>query len=350
MAKFSNVGLRNYIDKTRARKDAREEAIMNIYAKHGGIGLRKIFGSDYRKPDQTVDALNMDDIDTDDIKYSSSKAESQALKLKEYGMSNEALARFAASGDPTVFERLLKIVNNQRKLYEGEGLTMPEEIIAQVVEEATISGPASSGRINIPAIEKYIKGKLDPLYKGILEQQDVTAGSVTLFEPTFVEYAGQDKISQLLKNAGKDYNAKSDIELGVLNKIANEIDAEIKDGNERLNSSIIRTNIAQRIAEITEIKKLGEEGKAVRFAQLYGNSFIKDFIERYPTYRKEDFPSIFVRGFDVVPLMPSMEVAAMLVAQGVLRIGSTIRLPYDFTTPNGDLIKAGDPINLIGSK
>ena len=187
MAKFSNVGLRNYIDKTRARKDAREEAIMSIYAKHGGIGLRKIFGSDYRKPDQTVDALNMDDIDTDDIKYSSSKAQSQALALKKYGMSDEALARFASSGDPTVFERLLKIVNNQRKLYEGEGLTMPEEIIAQVVEEATISGPASSGRINIPAIESYIKGKLDPLYKGILEQQDVTAGSVTLFEPTFVE-------------------------------------------------------------------------------------------------------------------------------------------------------------------
>ena len=181
MAKFSNVGLRNYIDKTRARKDAREEAIMSIYAKHGGIGLRNIFGSDYRKPDQTADALNMDDIDTDDIKYSSSKAQSQALALKKYGMSDEALARFASSGDPTVFERLLKIVNNQRKLYEGEGLTMPEEIIAQVVEESTISGPASSGRINIPAIEKYIQGKLDPLYKGILEQQDVTAGSVTLF-------------------------------------------------------------------------------------------------------------------------------------------------------------------------
>tara|TARA_E500000305_G_C3940892_1_gene197440 strand:- start:40 stop:360 length:321 start_codon:yes stop_codon:yes gene_type:complete len=106
MAKFSNVGLRNYIDKTRARKDAREEAIMSIYAKHGGIGLRKIFGSDYRKPDQTADALNMDDIDTDDIRYSSSKAQSQALALKKYGMSDEALARFASSGDPTVFERL----------------------------------------------------------------------------------------------------------------------------------------------------------------------------------------------------------------------------------------------------
>lgn len=355
MAKFSNVGLRNYIDKTRARKDAREEAIMSIYAKHGGIGLRKIFGSDYRKPDQTVDALNMNDIDTDnidmgDIKYSSSKAESQALKLKEYGMSNEALARFAASGDPTVFERLLKIVNNQRKLYEGEGLKMPEEIIAQVVEESTISGPASSGRINIPAIESYIKGKLDPLYKGILEQQDAPAGAVTLFEPTFVEYAGQDKISQLLKNAAKDYSAKSDIEFSVLTKISNNIDAEIKDGNERPNSSTIKTTIAQRISEIAEIRKLGEEGKAVRFAQLYGNSFIKDFLERNPTYRKEDFPSVFVRGFDIVPLVPSIEVAAMLVKQGVLRVGSTVRLPYDFTTPTGELIKAGDPINLIGSK
>ena len=102
--------------------------------------------------------------------------------------------------------------------------------------------------------------------------------------------------------------------------------------------------------QIAEIRKLGEEGKAVRFAQLYGNSFIKDFLERNPTYRKEDFPSVFVRGFDIVPLVPSIEVAAMLVKQGVLRVGSTVRLPYDFTTPTGELIKAGDPINLIGSK
>ena len=108
MVKLTAVGLRNYIDKTRARRDAREEAIMSIYAKTGGVGLRKIFGSDYRKPDQTADAFNMQDVDTDDIKYSSSKAQSQALALKKFGMSEEAIARFAASGDPTVFERLLK--------------------------------------------------------------------------------------------------------------------------------------------------------------------------------------------------------------------------------------------------
>ena len=43
MVKLTAVGLRNYIDKTRARRDAREQAIMDIYAKHGGAGLSKIF-------------------------------------------------------------------------------------------------------------------------------------------------------------------------------------------------------------------------------------------------------------------------------------------------------------------
>ena len=114
MVKLTAVGLRNYIDKTRARRDAREEAIMSIYAKTGGVGLRKIFGSDYKKPDQTVDALNMQDVDTDNIKYPSSKAQSDAMMLRGFGMSDEALARFASSGDSTVFERLLGIVDNQR--------------------------------------------------------------------------------------------------------------------------------------------------------------------------------------------------------------------------------------------
>ena len=39
MVKLTAVGLRNYIDKTRARRDAREQAIMDIYSKTGGIGL-----------------------------------------------------------------------------------------------------------------------------------------------------------------------------------------------------------------------------------------------------------------------------------------------------------------------
>ena len=43
MVKLTAVGLRNYIDKTKARRDAREDAIMDIYAKYGSAGLSKIF-------------------------------------------------------------------------------------------------------------------------------------------------------------------------------------------------------------------------------------------------------------------------------------------------------------------
>tara|TARA_R100000329_G_C7611243_1_gene216910 strand:- start:237 stop:1280 length:1044 start_codon:yes stop_codon:yes gene_type:complete len=345
----SFVGLQEREQRIKDRQNKREAAIMDIYSKTGGIGLKKIFGSDFSSSgDQTSTALN-ENIDSDNITYTSSKAESDAMMLKNFGMSDEALARFASSGDPTVFERLLGIVEKQRVLYESQGLTMPEEIITQIVEQSPIVGPTSTGKINIKAIEKYVGRELDDLYKGILEQQGVTGGSVTLFEPTFVEYADQTAIGQLLNRAGQDYKAKADIELGILNKIANDIDNE---EIERPNSSIIRTNIAQRMAEINEIKKLGEDGQAVRFAQLYGNSFIKDFINRYPNYRKEDFPSIFVRGFDIVPLIPSMEIAAMLVDQGVLSIGSSIRLPYDFIQDPDNIIKAGDPITLarLGSK
>lgn len=344
----SFVGLQEREQRIKDRQNKREAAIMDIYSKTGGIGLKKIFGSDFSSSgDQTSTALN-ENIDSDDIPYTSSKAESDAKMLKEFGMSDEALARFASSGDPTVFERLLGIVKSQYDKYESEGLEMPAEVITQIVEKSTIVGPASTGKISIKAIEKYVGRELDDLYKGILEQQGVTGGSVTLFEPAFVEYADQTQIGQLLTMAGKDYKSKADIELGILNKIANDIDNE---EIERPNSSIIRTNIAQRMAEINEIKKLGEDGQAVRFAQLYGNSFIKDFINRYPNYRKEDFPSIFVRGFDIVPLIPSMEVAAILVDQGVLSIGSSIRLPYDFIQENNEIIKAGDPITLLlGSK
>ena len=330
MAKFSNVGLRNYIDKTRARKDAREEAIMSIYAKHGGIGLRKIFGSDYRKPDQTADALNMDDIDTDDIKYSSSKAQSQALALKKYGMSDEALARFASSGDPTVFERLLKIVNNQRKLYEGEGLTMPEEIIAQVVEESTISGPASSGRINIPAIESYIKGKLDPLYKGILEQQDVTAGSVTLFEPTFVERITPSDITSAISLYSDGMKSKAVEEKRLLMLESNRLNKiDVKNRTEFENNSI--TLLSNRLAKIDEISQMKKENQPFAFANLYGNSWIRGFIERNPKYKIEDFPTMYTSAVNIYPQVSSEAMALTLYSAGIFETNTIVQFP-DGTT------------------
>tara|TARA_R100001509_G_C4866877_1_gene215348 strand:+ start:167 stop:1177 length:1011 start_codon:yes stop_codon:yes gene_type:complete len=326
MAKFSNVGLRNFIDKTRARRDSREEAIMNIYAKHGGIGLRKIFGSDYRKPDQTADAFNMQDVDTDDIKYSSSKAQSQALALKRFGMSEEAIARFAASGDPTVFERLLKIVNNQRKLYEGEGLKMPEEIITQIVEESTISGPASSGRINIPAIEKYIGRELDTLYKGVLEQQDVTAGSVTLFEPTFVESVTPSDITSAINLYSDGMRSKALREKRLLLAEKSRLNKiEQKNRTEFENNQI--TLLSTRLARIDEIFQMKVEDQSFAFADLYGNSWMRGFIEENPKYKVKNFPTIYTDAMNIYPQVSSDAMGLALLRAGVFEDGTIVQLP-----------------------
>ena len=326
MVKLTAVGLRNYIDKTRARRDAREEAIMSIYAKTGGVGLRKIFGSDYRKPDQTADAFNMQDVDTDDIKYSSSKAQSQALALKRFGMSEEAIARFAASGDPTVFERLLKIVNNQRKLYEGEGLKMPEEIITQIVEESTISGPASSGRINIPAIEKYIGRELDTLYKGVLEQQDVTAGSVTLFEPTFVESVTPSDITSAINLYSDGMRSKALREKRLLLAEKSRLNKiEQKNRTEFENNQI--TLLSTRLARIDEIFKMKVEDQSFAFADLYGNSWIRGFIEENPKYKVKNFPTIYTDAMNIYPQVSSDAMGLALLRAGVFEDGTIVQLP-----------------------
>tara|TARA_Y100001938_G_scaffold122784_1_gene171502 strand:+ start:1947 stop:2957 length:1011 start_codon:yes stop_codon:yes gene_type:complete len=326
MVKLTAVGLRNYIDKTRARRDAREEAIMSIYAKTGGVGLRKIFGSDYRKPDQTADAFNMQDVDTDDIKYSSSKAQSQALALKRFGMSEEAIARFAASGDPTVFERLLKIVNNQRKLYEGEGLKMPEEIITQIVEESTISGPASSGRINIPAIEKYIGRELDTLYKGVLEQQDVTAGSVTLFEPTFVESVTPSDITSAINLYSDGMRSKALREKRLLLAEKSRLNKiEQKNRTEFENTQI--TLLSTRLARIDEIFKMKVEDQSFAFADLYGNSWIRGFIEENPKYKVKNFPTIYTDAMNIYPQVSSDAMGLALLRAGVFEDGTIVQLP-----------------------
>lgn len=326
MVKLTAVGLRNYIDKTRARRDAREEAIMSIYAKTGGVGLRKIFGSDYRKPDQTADAFNMQDVDTDDIKYSSSKAQSQALALKNFGMSEEAIARFAASGDPTVFERLLKIVNNQRKLYEGEGLKMPEEIITQIVEESTISGPASSGRINIPAIEKYIGRELDTLYKGVLEQQDVTAGSVTLFEPTFVESVTPSDITSAINLYSDGMRSKALREKRLLLAEKSRLNKiEQKNRTEFENNQI--TLLSTRLARIDEIFKMKVEDQSFAFADLYGNSWMRGFIEENPKYKVKNFPTIYTDAMNIYPQVSSDAMGLALLRAGVFEDGTIVQLP-----------------------
>ena len=322
----SFVGLQEREQRIKDRQNKREAAIMDIYSKTGGIGLKKIFGSDFSSSgDQTSTALN-ENIDSDNITYTSSKAESDAMMLKNFGMSDEALARFASSGDPTVFERLLGIVRSQYDKYGSEGLEMPAEVITQIVEKSTIVGPASTGKISIKAIEKYVGRELDDLYKGILEQQDATGGSVTLFEPTFVEKVTPSDITSAINLYSDGMRSKAlkekrliNLEINRLNKI------DSRDRTEDQTNQI--TLLSTRLARIDGIFELKVEDQSFAFADIYGNSWIRGFIEENPKYKVKDFPTIYTDAINIYPQVSSDAMGLALLRAGVFEDGTIVQLP-----------------------
>lgn len=239
MVKLTAVGLRNYIDKTRARRDAREQAIMDIYAKHGPAGLGKIFpmgiGSTNSKR-YTSTGPKTDDITQTSLSpvigesesaytFPMSAEESNYMKTlqKDYGLDDDTAARFMANGDPTVFKRLYEKVNEAQKFYQEQdkpfaNSPVSEKFIGEIISGSVDQAASPSGRIDIDKVESYIGRELDGLYKSILQQQEMPRGQVLLgdrflgedFTQTEVTNFVNSAISSTALLAGRQINMLSD--------------------------------------------------------------------------------------------------------------------------------------------
>lgn len=237
--KLTSVGLRNYLDKTRARRDAREQAIMDIYAKHGPAGLGKIFpmgiGSTNSKR-YTSTGPKTDDITQTSLSpvigesesaytFPMSAEESNYMKTlqKDYGLDDDTAARFMANGDPTVFKRLYEKVNEAQKFYQEQdkpfaNSPVSEKFIGEIISGSVDQAASPSGRIDIDKVESYIGRELDGLYKSILQQQEMPRGQVLLgdrflgedFTQTEVTNFVNSAISSTALLAGRQINMLSD--------------------------------------------------------------------------------------------------------------------------------------------
>ena len=237
--KLTSVGLRNYLDKTRARRDAREQAIMDIYAKHGPAGLGKIFpmgiGSTNSKR-YTPTRPKTDDITQTSLSpvigesesaytFPMSAEESNYMKTlqKDYGLDDDTAARFMANGDPTVFKRLYEKVNEAQKFYQEQdkpfaNSPVSEKFIGEIISGSVDQAASPSGRIDIDKVESYIGRELDGLYKSILQQQEMPRGQVLLgdrflgedFTQTEVTNFVNSAISSTALLAGRQINMLSD--------------------------------------------------------------------------------------------------------------------------------------------
>lgn len=239
MVKLTAVGLRNYIDKTRARRDAREQAIMDIYAKHGPAGLGKIFpmgiGSTNSKR-YTPTRPKTDDITQTSLSpvigesesaytFPMSIEESNYMKTlqKDYGLDDDTAARFMANGDPTVFKRLYEKVNEAQKFYQEQdkpfaNSSISEKFIGEIISGSVDQAASPSGRIDIDKVESYIGRELDGLYKSILQQQEMPRGQVLLGDRFLGEDFTQTEVTNFVNSAtsstallaGRQINVLSD--------------------------------------------------------------------------------------------------------------------------------------------
>ena len=352
MVKLTAVGLRNYIDKTRARRDAREQAIMDIYSKTGGIGLRRIFGS---SPNKTKNLMTSTDdlestgknLDIANIEMSYLDVPSISTKnlaiaeslIENFGMSPDAVAKLAI--DPTSFERLAKYMSNVSKQFSEKKFTeMTKEMAAQEIgralEGAIFKQAKTGGKLNIPAIEKYVGRELDTLYKTILQEEQLASGAVVFPERILVETPDPSKIPGFIKSA-----LTSRRELAKFTAL-NEQKTNLSPFQENQKSWYVERN--------KNITKAIEEFKKDRFGELayiYGGSFLQDMLKNYGSYEElapiqelislsEDAPPVRVPA-NLQPFTNQTKFLNYLIQKRILRVGDEFIL-YDPNT-NKTLMK-----------
>ena len=329
---FSWAGAQRREERIRARQDGREAAVMDIFSKTGGIGLKKIFGSNFSNESaMEVASSNIDSDSLTDVSYSSTEEMGHALFLqKNYEMTDGALAKFAASGNPSVFKDIRDIMDKQQEKYGSAGLEVPPNVITDIVEKSVILGPGKSGKIDMGAIEKYVGRELDGMYKTLIEESGASAGTVSLFKPSYIETTTPTEIMKAIDLYTDGVRSNARVEQAKINAELNKLRAEKENTGTNDHDTAI-TLLSNRLSRISEIFDKKVENQPFAFADLYGNSWMKGFLKRNPKYKVEDFPTIYTHSINQYPQVSSEEMALALYAAGVFENNTIIQLP-DGTT------------------
>ena len=352
MVKLTAVGLRNYIDKTRARRDAREQAIMDIYSKTGGIGLRRIFGSSPVSMRNIVTGTDNLEKTNEGITKSYLGTPNISTKnlaiaddlIQNFGMSPDAVARLAI--DPTSFERLQKTMNDLRNQYaDKKGTEMTKEIatteIGSILEDAIFKQATTSGKLNIPAIEKYVGRELDTLYKTILQEEQLASGAVVFPERVLIETPDPSKIPGFIKSALSTPYNRALQEQGLVRRELAKFTALTEQGTNLSPAQENEKNwYVERNKSITSAINEFKKDRFGELAVIYGGSFLQDMLKNYGSYEElapiqelislsEDAPPVRVPA-NLQPGQDPQDFLKVLIQRKILRVGDEFILfdPY----------------------
>ena len=309
---FSSLGMVEYLDSVDAKleqkrkeEDAREALAFEIAMKYGSDGLARSTGTKSGKGTGIT-----------------SNTATAAL-MKNYGLTDETLAPVLASGDRTAAPRLLDILEKQRLKYENEGLTLPEEVVANILESAVITQPTTE-ELDIGKLEDFIGREMDSLYKELLKTQSTTPGSVFIPEPAFVEMPSLEDLDRFEKRTLQFNLTRAQDELELLSKMSAEY-VSMSESTTLTEEQLAEARwLSTRIGEIEGAVKSFEKDNVTPVAGLYGTSYIKELQKVYPRFETAPLNPALLNVARQEIVVPNREFAQRLRDAGILKSGDVV--------------------------
>lgn len=253
-----------------------------------------------------------------------SSNEATNVLIKKYNLSNEALAPIIASGDKSATPRILKTLETQRLKYEEKGLSLPENIVSEILESIVITETEETGKVDIGKLEKFIGREMDSLYKDLLTNQAST-GSVYVPERAFVERPEPEDLDRFEKRAiaanlsrAKQDKNKITIKLGEMTSIAETSglsDAQLAE----------QKWLITRLEEVDRALEANKNDDVIDLAGLYGTAYINQLRNYYGNFKDAPLnPSLLDSAKRDIPPVPSREFALELKKRGILKAGDEV--------------------------
>jgi len=255
----------------------------------------------------------------------SSNAATQMLR-KNYGLDDDVLAPILATGDPKGSQKILDILNEQRKLYKKNNMELPDSVIQEVVGNAVLTQPTNKP-IDFTEVENYIGREMDSLYKEILQQGTTTAGEVLPFDPGFAEIPSLSDIPTVMQAAVQDVSGTAKREQSIIKRRQ----AELLKLRETDSSGIYQNEfniLTDRLDEITSaVDNIKDDPSQI--ISLYGNSYAKKLFssDAGQSVKNLPLPSILTDAMSSYPMVSSIEMGVALLNAGVFEPNTIVRLP-----------------------
>jgi len=268
----------------------------------------------------------------------SSNAATQMLR-KNYGLDDDVLAPILATGDPKGSQKILDILNEQRKLYKKNNMELPDSVIQEVVGNAVLTQPTNKP-IDFTEVENYIGREMDSLYKEILQQGTTTAGEVLPFDPGFAEIPDLSDIPTIMQVTVQDSAGNARKEQSVLRKRQ----AELLKLRETDSSGIYQNefNILTDRLDAIDSALTSVKDDPSQIINLYGNSYAKKLFNSNAgqSVKTLPLPSILTDAMSSYPMVSSIEMGVALLNAGVFEPNTIVRLPTGQTV---ELVPGSSP-------